>query len=372
MSNFVIQFQAGKEGKNVGLPTGLDVLDVAINGLQRRTIIGVAAPPKVGKSKFTNAHFILYPYLLSANTDINWIYFSYEMDRVQVEFAFAVFFLMYDYDTTTYSHNGKTEFITTDYLMGRLKDRNTHKAIMVNQDIEDKLKLLYRSRIVPLFGEHDNIGKRISKGKIDFIEDKMTANEMSNYIVNYAKQKGKFITESYQTENNGKTVTQQRLTGYQANNPESYTIIITDTLRKIKLATGEGKKQAADSWIESSVRLRNLTNFSFIHIIHCNRNLTNTDRMSISKEYLHPTGDDIKETGNLSEEADYILTLFNPNDEKYALRKHFGLDLFDQQNNLLYPDYRSLHLVESRHTVCPQHLQLELNGATGYYKQLGT
>lgn len=373
MSNFITQYTAGKLGKNVGLPTGLDILDVAINGLQRRTIIGVAAPPKVGKSKFTNAHFILYPYLLSPNIDIEWIYYSYEMDRVQVEFAFAVFFLMYDYDMTIYKHNNKTEFITTDYLMGRLKDRNTHKPIIVSEEIEVKLKLIYRNRIIPLFGEHDNTGKRISKGKIDFIEDKQTANEMANYVMNHAKQKGKFITESFQTiDKDGKTINQNRLKSYEANNPDSYTIIITDTLRKIKLTTGENKKQAADSWIESSVRLRNLTNYSFVHIIHCNRNLTNTDRMTISKEFLHPTGDDIKETGNLSEEADYILTLFNPNDEKYALRKHFGLDLFDNANNLLYPDYRSLHLVESRHTICPQHLQLELNGATGYYKQLGT
>ena len=28
---------------------------------------------------------------------------------------------------------------------------------------------------------------------------------------------------------------------------------------------------------------------------------------------------------------------------------------------LKYPYYRSLHLVESRHTECPQHLQLEIN-----------
>lgn len=371
MSNFKSAYENGRLGKNIGLPTGLDVLDIAINGLQRRTVIGVAAPPKVGKSKFTNAHFIIYPYLLAPNADIEWIYFSYEMDRVQVEFAFAVFFLWYDFGMNTYKDsNNKTQFITTDYLMGRLKDKLTHKTILVTKEIEDKLKIVYVNRIIPLFGEHDNDGKRISRGKIDFIEAKQTADEMTNYVVAYARQHGEFIYEEYITiDGTGKNITAKRLKSYKAKNPNKYTIVITDTLRKIKLAAKQDKKQAADSWIESSILLRNLTAFSFVHIIHCNRNISSVERMNFSKEFLYPTGDDIKETGNLSEEADYVLTLFNPNDEKYNLKRHFGLDLFEN-GNLLYPDYRSLHLVESRHTICPQHMQLELNGATGFYKKL--
>lgn len=73
-------------------------------------------------------------------------------------------------------------------------------------------------------------------------------------------------------------------------------------------------------------------------------------------ELLYPTGDAFKDTGNLSEEADYIITLFNPQDEKYNIKKHFGLEL---QN---YPNYRSIHLVESRDTDCPIHLRANMYG----------
>lgn len=45
--NFVSTFQQGKEGKNFGLSTGLPGLDQAINGLQRKTTISIAAAPKV-------------------------------------------------------------------------------------------------------------------------------------------------------------------------------------------------------------------------------------------------------------------------------------------------------------------------------------
>ncbi len=52
-----------------------------------------------------------------------------------------------------------------------------------------------------------------------------------------------------------------------------------------------------------------------------------TQRLKYAKEFIYPTGDDVKETGNLSEECDYLFTMMNPNDEKYNLDKHFGLQI---------------------------------------------
>lgn len=372
MSNFIKVYLDGRTGQNVGLSTGLSSVNKAINGLQKAVMIAIAAAPKVGKSKFVDGHFILYPYILAPDADIEWIYFSYEMSRIQKEFAFASFFLSNDYDIHTYEWNNKTKTISADYLMGRLKDDN-EKAIVVSDEIEAKLKLIYRNRIIPLFGEYSDKGVKLSKGKIDFIEQIGTVNDMCSYIKNYAKEHGTFVEEEYYTlDANGTKSKQKRVIGYEPKNPKKYTIIITDTVRQINRAKGQDLKQTVDEWIKQSAIIRNITGFSFIQIIHCNRNLATVERMKYMGEFLHPTAEDIKETGNLSEAADYIFTLFNPTDEKYGIRKHFGLELFDQQNNLLYPDYRSLHLVESRHTICPCHMQLELLGNIGCYKQLGT
>ena len=65
-----------------------------------------------------------------------------------------------------------------------------------------------------------------------------------------------------------------------------------------------------------------------------------------------------------------MLTLFNPNDEKYNITKHFGLELKGKQGNEFYPNYRSLHLVESRSTECPQHLRLNMYGNSNYFEPL--
>ena len=82
------------------------------------------------------------------------------------------------------------------------------------------------------------------------------------------------------------------------------------------------------------------------------------------KDKIYPTGEDFKDTGNLSEEADYILTLFNPRDEKFNLEKHFDIELVN------YPNYRSIHLVESRDTECPQHLPMQMYGNINLFKPI--
>lgn len=46
-SNFIETYKLGKEGRNFGLDTGIPALNKAINGLQRKLSIGLAAPPKV-------------------------------------------------------------------------------------------------------------------------------------------------------------------------------------------------------------------------------------------------------------------------------------------------------------------------------------
>ena len=77
-------------------------------------------------------------------------------------------------------------------------------------------------------------------------------------------------------------------------------------------------------------------------------------------------------TGNLSEDADYMFTIFNPNDEKFHLSKHFGMDLKDRHNNPLYPNLRTIHLVESRHTFYPQHFKTIMRGNLKAFELLKT
>jgi hypothetical protein len=88
------------------------------------------------------------------------------------------------------------------------------------------------------------------------------------------------------------------------------------------------------------------------------------------KEFLYPGPEQIKDTGNLSEESNYVFTMFNPNDDRYNLKKHFGRIIRDEGNNLFLPLMRTIHLVESRHCFYPQHFAANMQGNIKNFKKI--
>lgn len=363
--NFQQALQQGQEGENKGLPTGLTPLDRAIDGIQKKAIYGVAAGPKVGKSTLVDFAFVIHPILhcLQHNIPIHLIYFSYEIDRVKKEFDFASFFFYHDYKINSVTHNGIEYPLSSRYLLGKLQD-NEGNIIPLNPEHLEILQDIYKRRIIPLFGEYSDKGVKVKDGVIDFIEDRDNPTGMRNTILDYAKKNGEFTFLPYETTEQGKKVTKQRLIGYIPKDKTKRTIIITDHIRKLKRERGFSMKENMDKWIEYTVELRNFCHFTFVHIVHLNRSISNIERLKFNGEFIYPTGEDVKDSGNLSEECDYLLTLFNPTDEKYGLDVHFGNVLSD------YPNYRSIHLVESRDTECPMHLAVQMYGNIKHFKPI--
>lgn len=371
--NFVKRFQEGKAGHNFGLPTGIKALDKAINGIQKKTSIGLAAAPKVGKTTLCDYSFLIKPYLFMLEqgrlNEVNWIYFSFEIDRISKEFKVAAFFMAHDFGIYSFVYKGTTYKMSQDYLEGVLvhdKGDGTTELVQITEEHEEMLKTVYVTRIVPIFGEYDiETGKKIKNGVVDFIEQKDNPTGMYKYLLKYAKANGEFIEESYTTlDDNNNQVTRKRIVGYKEKNPKLFTIIITDHIRKLRKERGFLMKENIDKWLEYTTELRNLCLFTFINICHSNRGIANVDRLKYAGEYVYPTADDIKDTGNLAEESTILITMFNPNDEKYNLTKHFGV------NNREYPDYVSIHIAESRKTESPQHIQNRMIGGVNTFLPL--
>lgn len=375
--NFVTVFKEGQQGQNMGLSTGLPTLDRAINGIQRKTSIGVCAAPKCGKTTLADFSFVISPYLqmlqLDRLDDVEWIYYSYEIDRVTKEFKYASFFMYLDFKIADFVYEGVTYPMSQDYLMGRLKHqyRNTQgevigeEIILLTDDHSKKLKEIYVKRIIPLFGEYDEHGKKIQPGKIDFIEEADNPTGMYKYLKNHAKANGQFLEESYfTTDDSGRTVEKKRIIGFKPRNPKKYTIVLTDHIRKLKRERGFTMKENIDKWLEYTTEIRNLTGYTFINIAHSNRGVANVDKLRYAGNRIFPTADDVKDSGNLAEESTILLTLFNPNDEKYNLTEHFDVDL------QTHPNYRSIHVTESRYTECPVHIQTNMYGNINLFTPL--
>lgn len=369
--NLIEEFKKGQEGGNKGLYMGDGLVNISnyINGIQKGRIFGVVAPPKVGKSTFTDYGFVIQPYLhsLKDNLEVEWIYFSFELDRVSKEFDYATYFLYHDFGI---------EFITLDegvtkdkkniielspnYLRGRMLDDDGN-VIKVKPEIIEALKVVYENRIIPMFGEYASNGSQVTPGKINFIEQKDNPTGIYKFLKDHASKEGTFIKSGH-----GEF---QRIVGYRPRNPNKYTIIIIDHLRKLIPERGWQMKQTVDKMLEYQVEIRNWCNYSFVPIIHTNRNISSVDRIKYSGQDLYPTSEDIKDSGNLAEDADYVFTLFNPNDTRYNLKEHFGLKIKDTKNNEFYPNLRTIHLVESRHCDFPKHFKVNM---FGNYKSFNT
>jgi len=362
--NFILEFKKGQQGGNKGIPLGDGLINVtnAINGLQKGRIYSVASGAKVGKSTFVDYAFLINPwiYAIKNNIQIEWIYNSYEIDRISKEFDFAAYFLHHDFGIEKIKlpnnalKKGKDIIdFCPDYLRGRIQD-DEGNLIPVCESVKNALKTVYEKRIVPLFGEYDEYGNLIKKGAIFFNEDRNNPTGIYKHLMSHAESQGRIIKNRF---GNG-----ERIVGYVPDNPDKYTVVITDHLRKFILEQGFTMKQNIDKFVEYTVILRNLCKFSFIHIIHTNRSIVDQDRLKFSRDLLYPTAEDVKDTNNLSEDSDYLFTLMNPNDDKYHLKEHFGMKIKDGYNNQLYPNMRSIHLVESRHTAYPQHFKVNMLG----------
>lgn len=369
MAHFITEFKLGQQGANKGLPMGpgLENVSKCINGVQKGMMYGIAASPKVGKSTFVDYGFVISPilYCMENNIDLTVIYFSYEMDRVTKEFDFAAYFLFHDHDITEMflpdgvTYEGESSVpISSGLLRGRVQDDNGN-IIKVNPLLEECVQKVYLERIVPIFGSYDNKGNKISPGYIEFHENKENPTGIKNYLDEYAAKEGTLEYSYYTTSqgNQGK-----KLIGYTPNNPNKYTIVITDTIRKLPRERGFSMKENIDKYLEYTTECRNIFKMTFVHIVHLNRSMADVNRLKYLGENIFPTPEDIKDTGNLSEECNHLFTLFNPNDEKYNLTRHFGENIKDDNGNLYYPGLRSAHLVESREVMFPQHFRFEMQG----------
>src|SRR5690606_33368250 len=136
-------------------------------------------------------------------------------------------------------------------LTGKLIDKDTKEVIKLSEEIETKLPEIYTNRLIPLFGEYNETGLKIRKGKVDFIESKKTPSQMKAYIQNHAKQNGRLVKDD-----------DGNIISYQPNNPNKYTIIITDHVRKILREKGKSIKETVDDWISATVEIRNITGYS--------------------------------------------------------------------------------------------------------------
>lgn len=355
--NLIDAVDAGIAGKNIGLDFGMPKLNVALGGMQKKESFVWAAEPKVGKTAYCDKLCVISPYLYSPQVNKRWIYYSFEIDRVSKEAKYVAHFLYHDYQID----------VSDSYILGKQKDTNGER-IVVTPEHREKIIEIYQRRIIPLFGEYikkGNIYVKTKSGLIEFIEQRENPTGIRNHLLAYAQQNGTFVKEKFNVLENGQLVTKERNVGYEPNDPSLHTVVIIDHIRGMARERGFSMKENIDKMSEYHVDIRNLCSFTFHFVVHLHRGLSDVDRVKFMKDTLHPSSDDIKDSGNLAEDCTHVFTIFNPADDKYNLKTHFGVDF-----RKIGRGYRTLHLVDSRYAECPQHWSSLFDGKNIRIKEL--
>ena len=164
-----------------------------------------------------------------------------------------------------------------------------------------------------------------------------------------------------------KTVKRSKISEYIPDDPTLLQIVVIDHVRKLKPEKGySSMKERIDLLSDYFVQLRNTYSITPVCIVHTNRSSSSIERQKHQGDKLFPNDSDLKDTGNLAEDANYVWTCFNPTDEQYALTTHFGLKLRTEDKK--YEFLRTLHLVQARGAECPAHFSYNFNGAQGVFK----
>lgn len=331
---FIEEIEKGFQGRNKGLKTGLETLDKFTGGIQRKRIELVGATQKTGKTAYVDYGRIIAPYLLNPDADIEWIYFSYEIDEISKKAKWTALFMQLKYG----------EYLSGSQIIGKVDDDDK-----ITLEQKELAKKVYYEDVVPLFS------------KIKFIERKSNPTGIYKEILTHAAKNGEFEMIDY-VDTDGKK--RQYMNSYTPNNPDKYNIIIVDHVGLVKKERGFNKKENLDKLSEYFVRLRNLLGYTFIPVSQFNRDLSKTDRLKFNGADLQPTMEDFKDSNNLAEDADMVIALFNAHLYPH-LDSHKGYMLEHMEGH-----YRSWHLLASRHTQAPASKALVMAGKTGFFKEL--
>lgn len=346
--DFLDSVDDGIKGMNEGIKTGWSRLSKFTHNIQKKRLFVVGAQEKTGKTAFVDDFFILAPYLLNPDLNIEWKYFSYEIDKISKKAKWTAYFMVKIYNITVGEDGGPIE----DAYILSLGDRKlgpNHRKII--EEINKKY-------IIPLFR------------KIDFFEEREGPTGIWKHLMSHATKTGEILYEEYdfhETDDlgkfTGKITKKKRMSGFKSHS-DLTTIFIIDHAGLCKKERNFSKKENIDKLSEYSTLCRNLFEFTGVIVSQFNRDLGKIDRLKFSGEQLQPSSTDFKETACLGEDASLLIGLFNPGLYPH-IKKHLGYDL-----DKIGKGYRSLHILANRHGISGANISYNLEGNTGICTEL--
>lgn len=220
-------------------------------------------------------------------------------------------------------------------------------------------------------------GKKINdrqKGMFDACQeyfDTMQDSHIVNIIAGQENPRGVFKQlEEYALQRGKEEEISQWEKVYHANNDNLIIVPVIDHAGKCRMETVDSvksRKGTTDKLSEYMSIVRDRFQMAPVVISQFNRSIKS--EIYSKQADPEPTQESFKDTGNMYDDADVVLTLFNP--YKFKVYDHMGYDIqkfVDGSNGNNY--FRSLKLIKSSYSADDIRWALGFNGAVGQFKTL--
>lgn len=286
------QINAGREGLNRGLFTGLPKLDELTYGLIRENITLIGGTSGSGKSSLTS-YIAVYQafkrYLESDRTiDIHWLIFSFEMSKTAVFLRLLSMHLYEEYNI----------IVPHDILLsltGRLPDSYYEKIL----DSREWLSEL--------------------ESRCEIIDKPVTARGL--YAIT------KEWTRKFGTYKEGEVVGEFTKEEYIPNNPQQYLVAIIDHVKLFAQSTGRTSKQEIDDACGYAITFRDKCKMTWYLVQQLNRDSQSMARRTEAGGiFADPQLSDFSDTSGTVQASNTVLAIFHPFREKVSKFKDYIID----------------------------------------------
>ncbi len=320
--------ERGREGKNIGLPTGINKMDQWTGGIQKKIYTLIFGLSGSGKTSWVLYSNIYRPLRDNPDKNIKVVYYSLEMSA---EILMAKLLCLYIYE----------EF-------GRLIP---YTALLSWQEILDEER-------------YDYVLK--AKNWLNSIQDKLIIFDKSlNSKIFYATFKT-LLEEwgSFEKSEDGKREI------YIKKNPDQIVLCVMDHLGCCIPQQGRSKKEEIDEISMYAVRFREKCESSFYMLMQENRNSSDMDRRKA--DLSEPSAEDIKDSGNPYNDCDICIAIYNP--LKHKIKNYRGYQIIADNPSAAFQGirdrFRSAILIKNRYGINDKMVGLNFFGEIGLFKEL--
>lgn len=323
----------GIEGKNQGLPTGFNRLDNYIS-LKKKMMIAVIGSSGSGKSSFANTAFILNPmyHCISNKKKIKIILFSMERSIIFSLSKWLIARIFQDHGV----------LIDMRTLLGWWSKEKLQEYKLTPKELQ------YINMYSDYFNNMENI--------LDIYEGQRSPNDIFRIVKNYAESVG--IEE--------KIGEHKKI--YIPNDPDEQVIIVVDHVGLTK-TTKEypTKKQAIDRTIEHLQYFRDYLGYTVIPVCQLNRDLSNPLYKKLNS--FEPHLDNIKESSNIAEASDLVLSLWEPIRYGTTDKNYGDVEKF-RSPKTGHKYFRSISILKNSYGIDGASIGTVFMGETGIFKEL--